>query len=47
MEDKIKKLFEELDDAIYECLMEKPIPFNESKFKYKYEEIKRKWLNGI
>jgi hypothetical protein len=40
----IKCIFEEIDEAIKKCLHSKPIQFNKSQFKEKYEKIKEKWL---
>jgi hypothetical protein len=41
--DKIKKLFNELDSIIESCKSEKPVPFERSKFRRLYEELKKKY----
>ena len=38
-----QKIFEEIDEAIKQCTSEKPVPYEKSKFKKLYEEIKERW----
>lgn len=46
MEELIKQIFQEIDETIESCKGNKPIPFDKSNFKKKYEEIKKKYLKN-
>ena len=44
MEETIKKIFNEIDNAIIESLSDKPKTIDESNFIKKYNRIKEKYL---
>jgi len=46
MEGNIKQIFKEIDEAIESSIGKKPIPFDKSEFKKRYEEIKKKYLKN-
>lgn len=47
MENKIKKIFGEIDKAILQSISSKPVPFEISNFKKAYDKIKEKYLEQM
>ena len=40
----VEQLFLELETAMVKCFSKKPVPFEQSKFRKLYLEIKQRWL---
>lgn len=44
VEKSIRTVFGRIDEIIEDCSSEKPVPYNESKFKKMYEKLKEEYL---